>query len=168
MTVLSTSSDPGALTTTMVADLADLADLAAPSERVWQVWADARQLERWWGPPTWPATFEQLELVPGGRARYVMIGPQGEKARGWWLFLEVDEPLALDVEDGFADESGEPDVDLPVTRAEVRLEPVDAGTRMTITSRFASREQMEQVLAMGAVEGMTQAMGQIDAILTGG
>lgn len=162
MTVVSTSTDPEALTTTMVADL------AAPPQRVWQVWADARQLERWWGPPTWPATFEQLELVPGGRARYVMTGPEGEKARGWWRFLAVDEPHALDFEDGFAGEDGEPDPDLPVTVAQVRLEAVAAGTRMTITSRFASREQLDQILAMGAVEGLTQAVGQIDAVLAEG
>ncbi len=48
-------------------------------ERVWQVWEDPRQLERWWGPPAYPATFERLELTPGGTARYYMTSPEGEK-----------------------------------------------------------------------------------------
>src|SRR3712207_7455265 len=31
----------------------------ATPERVWQLWADPRQLERWWGPPGYPATFDK-------------------------------------------------------------------------------------------------------------
>ncbi|MPY81647.1 MAG: SRPBCC domain-containing protein, partial [Actinophytocola sp.] len=42
------------------------AEFAAPVERVWQVYADPRQLERVWGPPSHPATFVDHELRPGG------------------------------------------------------------------------------------------------------
>ena len=46
------------------------------------------------------------------------------------------------------------------------IEPIDAGrTRMSIKSTFPSAEAMEQVLGMGMEEGLTQAVGQIDAIL---
>ena len=46
------------------------------------------------------------------------------------------------------------------------IEPIGAGrTRMSIESRFPSTEAMEQVLAMGMEEGLTEAVGQIDAIL---
>ena len=47
----------------------------ASPERVWQLWADPRQLERWWGPPTYPATFTQHDLAPGGHVEYHMTGP---------------------------------------------------------------------------------------------
>jgi hypothetical protein len=36
---------------------------------------------------------------------------------------------------------------------------------MSITIIFPSLEAMEQVLAMGTEEGLTQAIGQIDAVL---
>lgn len=159
MTVVESTTDTEALRLTIVAEL------AAPPARVWQLWSDARQLERWWGPPTWPATFEQHDLVVGGTARYVMTGPEGEQVHGWWRFLAVDEPLGLEFEDGFATDDGEPDPNMPTMRALVDLREIPSGTRMSITSRFATLEQMEQVVAMGAVEGMTEAMGQIDAIL---
>ena len=46
------------------------------------------------------------------------------------------------------------------------IEPIDAGrTRMSIESHFPSTEAMEQVLGMGMEEGLTEAVGQIDAIL---
>ena len=46
------------------------------------------------------------------------------------------------------------------------IEAIGSGTtRMTMSSRFPSREAMQQVLDMGMEEGLRQAMGQIDAIL---
>ena len=90
MPVVSTSRDTENLTLTIAADL------AAPPARVWQVWADPRQLERWWGPPTWPATFVQHDVVVGGTSRYFMTGPEGEKAHGWWRFVALDEPHSLE------------------------------------------------------------------------
>ncbi|MDP9100571.1 MAG: SRPBCC domain-containing protein [Actinomycetota bacterium] len=160
MTVVSTAQDPQSLTFTIVADLA-----ARPS-RVWQLWSDPRQLERWWGPPTWPATFETHEHSPGGRSRYFMTGPAGEKARGWWLTEVLDEPRRLEFDDGFSDESGEPDTAMPTIKVLVELAETDSGTRMTVTSRFGSVAEMERVVQMGMVEGMTAAMGQMDALLT--
>ncbi|MBD3780607.1 MULTISPECIES: SRPBCC domain-containing protein [unclassified Cellulomonas] len=162
MTVVDTVTDTDALTLTIVSEL------AAPPERVWQVWADPRQLERWWGPPTWPATFTAHDLVPGGRAAYVMTGPDGEQAHGWWRVLAVDAPRSLELDDGFADGSGAPDDSMPVTRIRVDLAPLGSGTRMTIVSRFADAAQMAQVVAMGMAEGMSEALGQVDALLAEG
>jgi uncharacterized protein YndB with AHSA1/START domain len=161
MSIVNTTQDVDSLTFTVVAEF------AAPPSRIWQVWSDPRQLERWWGPPTWPATFEQHDFVPGGGSQYYMTGPDGEKARGWWRFVALDEPRSLEFEDGFSDEAGIPNAEMPTIRARVDLEETATGTRMTVKSRFASIEQMEQLVQMGMVEGMTQAMGQIEDILAG-
>ena len=97
MPVLSTTPDTADLSLTIVAEL------AAPPSRVWHLWVDPRQLERWWGPPTWPATFVQHDVTVGGTSRYYMTGPEGEQAHGWWRFLTLDEPNSREVEDGFGD-----------------------------------------------------------------
>jgi len=154
--------DAEARTLTFVVHL----DLAP--ERAWQAWADPRRLERWWGPPTWPASFVRHELEAGGEARYVMTGPDGERAGGWWRVLEVDPPRRLAFEDGFAGEDGEPDPASPFdpTRTDVAVEPDgDGGTFMTIVSTFTTREQLEQMLAVQVEEGMTQALGQLPEAL---
>ncbi|MFD1212117.1 SRPBCC domain-containing protein [Arthrobacter sp. GCM10027362] len=159
MTVISTQKDTEALSLTIVAEF------DAGVERVWQIWQDPRRLERWWGPPTWPATFERHDFVPGGRADYYMTGPEGEKSRGWWRFTAIEAPNRLEFDDGFADENGDPVAKMGTAHAVVTLEPIGDRTRMTIVSTFESAEQLEQMLAMGMEEGMQQAMGQIDAIL---
>jgi uncharacterized protein YndB with AHSA1/START domain len=159
MPFVRSEKDVEALTLTFVAEFS-----AAP-ERVWQVWSDPRQLERWWGPPTWPATFEEHDFVVGGRSRYYMTGPDGDKAHGWWQITAIDAPRRLEFEDGFADNDGEPDKSLPVTHAVATLEATGAGTRMTLVSKFADAEALEQLVAMGMDEGIRLALGQIDAIL---
>jgi uncharacterized protein YndB with AHSA1/START domain len=160
MTVTAVHKDPQALTMTITAEF------DASVERVWQLWADPRQLERWWGPPTYPATFTKHDLSPGSRVQYHMTGPSGDQPKGYWEVVEVDAPRRLVVRDGFAHDDGSPNDALPQGTMIVRIEEAGEGrSQMTIESIFASTEAMEQVLAMGAEEGMKQAIGQIDAIL---
>ncbi|MFD5811097.1 SRPBCC family protein [Rhodococcus aetherivorans] len=161
MSVTSVEKDFDSLTLTLIADF------RAPLERVWQLWADPRQLERWWGPPTHPATVEQHDLVPGGTVTYFMTGPEGDKYRGWWNVTAVEPPESLEFTDGFADEDGTPNREMPTTTVRMQLVEHDGGTRMRILSAFASREQMEQLAGMGMEEGLRLAVGQMDALLAG-
>jgi len=160
MTVTAVRKDPRTLTMTLEAEF------DASPERVWQLWANPRQLERWWGPPTYPATFTKHNLTPGSRVEYHMTGPEGDQPHGYWEVLEVRAPHRLVFRDGFANADGTPNTDLPLNTANVRIEEVGHGrTRMSIESVFPSTEALEQVLAMGMEEGLTLAVGQVDAIL---
>jgi uncharacterized protein YndB with AHSA1/START domain len=146
-----------------------VAEYDAPVERVWQLYADPRQLERFWGPPTWPATVVDHDLSPGGRVTYYMTGPDGEKSAGYWDVLEVEAPRRFLVEDGFADDAGQPNPEMPTSRMELELvERPGGGTTMTVFSIFASTDTMNQMFEMGMEEGMREAMGQIDVILAEG
>ena len=162
MTVASIRKDSETLTMTIATEL------DAPVERAGQLWADPRQLERWWGPPTYPATVVDHDLSPGGRVTYFMTGPTGDQHHGWWEVLAAEPPHRLQLRDGFADHSGTPDESLPVSTSVITLSERDGQrTFMAIETRFPSREAMEQMVAMGMEEGMTAAMGQIDGILAG-
>ncbi|MEU7467409.1 SRPBCC domain-containing protein [Streptomyces sp. NPDC044984] len=161
MTVTSVDKDVDKLTLTLVADF------TAPVERVWRLWADPRLLERWWGPPGYPATFEDHDLTPGGGVKYFMTGPEGEKYGGWWRVSSVAPPTTLEFTDGFSDQEGKPNPEMPTTSVRMTLTEHEGGTRMELRSVFDTREQMEQLAEMGMVEGMSQAVGQMDALLAG-
>ncbi len=156
-----TSVEKDLATLTMVVT----AEFEAPVERVWRLWADPRKLERWWGPPTYPATVVEHDLVPGGAVTYFMTGPTGERHHGWWRILAVDAPRSLEVQDGFADETGEPNPDMPVTLMRVQLSEAGGVTRVEVTSTFPSLEAMEELIRMGMEEGLRDAMGQMDEVL---
>jgi uncharacterized protein YndB with AHSA1/START domain len=159
MTVTTVDSDLDNLTTTLVAHF------DAPLEEVWQLWANSRKLERWWGPPTYPATFEEHDLSPGGEVTYFMTGPEGDRPRGWWRVTAVDPPTSLEFTDGFAHDDGTPNEEMPVIKVRVRLSERDGATRMEIRSTYESREEMDKLIEMGALEGLQQSVGQMDALL---
>ena len=159
MPITSVTQDPEALTLTVVADF------AVPVRRLWDAYADPRQIERFWGPPEWPATFTRHDVAVGGRSNYAMTGPDGERSGGYWEVLAVEEGKSFEVLDGFADDEGNPNIELPTMRMEFTFEPTDAGSRMTTTTRFASLDELEKLVAMGMVEGMRAAMAQIDDVL---
>ena len=159
MTVTNVRMDPGAMTMTITAEF------DAPIGRVWEMWENPRLLERWWGPPTYPATVVDHDLSPGGRVSYFMTGPEGDQPRGWWRVIAVDAPHRLEFESGFADESGTPNPNMPTMTIQVILSEQPAGnTRMEVVTTFPSVEAMEQIMSMGMEEGMVSAMSQIDAI----
>ena len=160
MTVTAVHKDPAAATLTLTAEF------DASPERVWQLWADPRQLERWWGPPTYPATFTSHELSPGYRVHYHMTGPEGDQPHGYWDLVEVQPPNRLTFRDGFANADGSPSDEFPEGETIVNIQPIGEGrTRMEIESRSQSTAALEQVLAMGMEQGLIDAVGQIDAIL---
>ena len=160
MTVTAVRKDPQRLTLTVEAEF------GASVERIWQFWADPRKLERWWGPPTYPATFTKHGLAPGSRVEYHMTGPAGDQPHGYWDVLEVEPPRRILFRDGCANADGTSNTDLPINTVRVDIEEVAQGrTRMSIEIAFPSIEAMEQVLARGTEEGLNLAVSRIDAIL---
>ncbi|TCC21159.1 SRPBCC family protein [Kribbella speibonae] len=158
MSVTSVDKDLEALSLTLIADF------DAPAERVWDLWADPRKLERWWGPPTHPATMVDHDLTPGGAVTYYMTSPEGEKYHGRWNITAVDVPTSLEFVDIFADSEGKP-LDMPASTTHMRLSSHDGKTRMELRAVFDSREQMDQLLGIGMDEGLRLAVGQMDALL---
>ena len=157
VTDVQTDTDTNTLTMT--------AEFTAPVERVWQIYADPRQLERVWGPPEYPATFVEHDLTPGGRSKYYMTSPDGERFGGWWQMQSVDPTSSFTFTDGFADADLNPAEDMPVSTNRYSFESTPTGTRAIYTSTFASAEELQKVLEMGMVEGATAAIGQIDALV---
>ncbi|MDJ0348382.1 SRPBCC family protein [Cryobacterium sp. PH29-G1] len=159
MPVTSVEKDLDQLTITIVADF------TAPLHRLWDAYTDPRQLERFWGPPSYPAKFLRHDAVAGGRSVYVMTGPEGDAHYGCWDWTSADAPNAFEVLDRFANEAGEPNPDLPATRMDFAFEATTDGSRLSTTAHFDSLEQMQQLLDMGMLEGTREAMVQIDAVL---
>lgn len=159
MPITSISSDANALTLTVVGDY------PVPVERLWAAYADPRQLERFWGPETWPATFTRHDMTVGGRSEYYMTGPDGSTSRGWWRFLAVEPVRRIEVEDGFAHDDGRPNDAMPSMRMVFTFEPTPTGSRFTSVTTFPSPEAMQQLLEMGMEEGLRSAMGQLDGVL---
>ncbi len=159
MPITSVTSDTEALTLTVIGEY------PVPVERLWKAWADPRQLEKFWGPEEWPATFTRHDMTPGGRSQYYMTGPDGSTSRGWWQFTAVEPGRRFEVEDGFANEDGSANQSLPTMHMTFTFEPTASGSRFTGVTKFPSIAAMEQLVQMGMEEGMRSALGQLDEVL---
>ena len=160
MPITSVTKDPAALSMTVVAEF------PVPVQRLWDAYADPRQLERFWGPPTYPARFSRHDMQAPGRSDYWMTGPQGDVSRGYWEFLAVHPGRSFEVRDGFASEDGSANAEMPSMRMVFTFAATDTGSRVTTTTYFASVADLDTLTSMGMEEGMRQAMGQMDAVLT--
>jgi len=154
MPLTSVTKDAATLTLTVVGDY------PVPQQRLWDAFADARQLERFWGPPTWPATFTRHDMKVGGRAEYFLTGPKGERWSGSWKFGAVNPISSFEAQDG---EDNAEDENMP-SAMKFTFEATPTGSRMIGVTQFPSLEAMEQV-ARGMEEGLRAAMPQLDAVL---
>jgi uncharacterized protein YndB with AHSA1/START domain len=160
MPVTSVEKDLDALTLTITADF------GAPLERLWAAYTDPRQIERFWGPPSFPATFTRHDVAPGGRSLYRMTAIEGGASHGgYWEWVSVDAPNSFEVIDGFLGDDGEPNTDLPTMRARFAFTATDTGSRLVTTTTFGSLDQLQQLIEMGMIEGTKEAMAQIDDVL---
>lgn len=158
MPVTDVDKDIDALTMTITAKF------DADAERLWELWSDPRQLERWWSPPSHSSTFVEHELTVGARTTYFMTGPDGEKHHGWWRIEEVEPPHRLRIKDDEVDDEGKP-IDGGPTAMTVTIAETDGTATMSIQTHFADRKSLEQTIEMGFEQGLTETLNQIDPLL---
>ena len=154
MPLTSVTKDAATLSLTVVGDY------PVPQQRLWDAFADPRQLERFWGPPFAPATFTRHDMKVGGRAEYVLALPDGGKWSGSWKFTAVNPTTdfeALDGDDNIDDEN------MPAAM-KFAFDVTPTGSRFTCVTTFSSVEAMEQTIP-GMEEGLRAAMPQLDAVL---
>jgi uncharacterized protein YndB with AHSA1/START domain len=159
MPITSVEKNLDALTMTVTADF------AATRERLWEAYTDPRQIEKFWGPVEWPATFTRHDMYVGGRSAYFMTGPDGGHSAGFWEFLAIDHGRFFEVRDVFADENGQENRAMPSMRMTFAFEDTIDGSRLLTTTHFGSLDQLTQLLDMGMEEGMVSATSQIDQVL---
>ena len=154
MPLTSVTKDAAKLTLTVVGDY------PVPQQRLWDAFTDPRQLERFWGPPAFPATFTRHDFKVGGRAEYFLTLPEGKRWSGSWKFTVVNPISFFEAYDG-DDNAFDPNGPASMT---FTFETTPTGSRMTGVTRFSTIEAMEQSAA-AMEEGMRAAMPQLDALL---
>ena len=150
----SVTKDATKLTLTVVGDY------PVPQQRLWDAFADPRQLERFWGPPFAPATFTRHDMKVGGCSEYFLTLPDGGKWSGSWKVTAVNPISSFEARDG---EDNAEDQNLPASMR-FSFETTPTGSRLTSVTWFESLEAMEQTVP-GMEEGLRAAMPQLDAVL---
>jgi uncharacterized protein YndB with AHSA1/START domain len=67
----------------------------APIEKVFNAWTDPVHLANWWGPAGFTNTFEEFDLRPGGKWRFVMHGPDKGNYANECVFIKIEKPVLI-------------------------------------------------------------------------
>jgi uncharacterized protein YndB with AHSA1/START domain len=161
MTVISVEKDPESLTMTVKANL------DATVERAWQLWANPRQFELWWGPPGYSTTVVDHDLRTGGRITFFMGGTEGGRHDSKWEVIAADPPHHLELRDADVDGEGRPNDGNGMTLMAITIgERAGGGVLMVIRTHFDSLSGMQEEL-MGFEAGMRSLFSQIEEVLAG-
>ena len=136
-------------------------EFAAPRELVFRCFTSSEHLEQWWGPRLWPLAVSKMDFRVGGQWLYCMRGPDGTEAWGKAIYTEITPPERIVYTDYFADATGTPQPGMPVMV--LTMEFIDLGerTRLSSHARFATAADLDQTLAMGMVEGLTETWDRL-------
>jgi uncharacterized protein YndB with AHSA1/START domain len=138
----------------------------APRELVFAAYTEPDRIAQWWGPREWKTRNVTMDVRPGGIWHYVMTGPDGTEAWGKATYREVTPPSRLVYVDEFSDAEGNANPDLPSTVIDYTFEEIEGGkTRMVSVAEFGTAENLQKVLDMGMIEGMTETLDRLDEFL---
>ena len=129
----------------------------APRERVFAAFSQSEHLKQWWGPKRWTLPVSKMDFRAGGSWHYCMKGPEGEESWGKALYHEVVAPERIVYTDYFSDADGNVVAGLP-----------PAKITLTVTGVYTTAAELEQVLAMGMVEGFSETWDRLEEYLVAG
>lgn len=143
----------------------------APQELLWQYFADKERFEKWWGPEGWETTCKEFNFAPGGRVHYGMKCVDenqgewfGQESWGVMSIEEIDAPNSFTYTDYFSDADGTLNKDMPALVVVNEFSEADGRSTFRSRSVADSAEQIEQLLAMGMVEGFSSQLNKLDAL----
>jgi len=137
----------------------------APIEQVWKAWTQPELLDQWWAPKPWKANTKSMDFREGGRWFYYMEGPDGTRHYCKVDYKTIVPNQSFSGFDGFCDEHGETNTELPGMGWKCVFTAVDATTRVEVEVTFASEEDLNKIVEMGFKEGFAAAHANLDELL---
>jgi len=140
-------------------------EFAAKRQLVWDCHTKRELLDQWFAPKSLITKTKHMEFKDGGYWHYAMITPDGQ---AFWSRLDyrtispIDGYTALD---GFCDETGAVNPDMPRARWDVAFTDVRERTLVTTVVQYHSAEDVQKAIDMGLKDGMTSTLERLDELL---
>lgn len=140
-------------------------EFAAPRQLVWDCYTKKDLLDQWFAPQPFTTRTKVMEFREGGSWIYAMIDPEGKEYWGRMDYLKIKPIDRYEALDGFCDENGDINKDLPRSNWEVTFSDVASNALVQTVVRYKSLSDLEAVLQMGIKEGLTSTLERLDDLL---
>jgi uncharacterized protein YndB with AHSA1/START domain len=129
----------------------------APARLLFEAYSKPEHVKKWFGPKGWPLTLCEMDFRVGGRFRFQMTGPDGQKNTPFGgAYLEIIPNRRIVYDNGFEGPGAERMV-VTVTYDE----DASGRTTLTIHTLFASVAMRNIHVGGGFVEGTNSGIDQL-------
>lgn len=140
----------------------------APRDRVWNAFADAEKLAKWWGPRGWETTIKTFDFTPGGTWLYGMKCVDqnqgefyGQESWGKAIYEQIDEPNKIVYRDYFADAEGVINESMPAGLTTMEFTDEGDQTRVITRTKYDKPEELKAVTGMGMEQGFRETWDRL-------
>ena len=128
----------------------------APARLLFDAWSKPEHLKKWFGPKGWPLTLCEVDFRKGGRFRFQMTGPGGEKNTPFGgEYREIVPNRKIVYDNGFETPGAGRMVHT------ITFDEKDGRTTMTMHTLFESVAMKNGHVAGGIVEGIGSGFDQL-------
>ena len=140
-------------------------EFAAEREMVWDCYTKSELLDQWFAPKPFTTKTKHMDFSEGGYWLYAMIEPEGNEHWGRMDYLTIQPIENYTALDGFCDENGKMNPQLPRGNWNVTFHDLDEHSRVDTIVTYESLEALEMVVQMGMKEGLISTLESLDELL---
>jgi uncharacterized protein YndB with AHSA1/START domain/DNA-binding transcriptional ArsR family regulator len=137
-------------------------DLSASPSHIWRAWTTEEAVRRWWSPEHFDVSDCEVDAVPGGRLRIVMVEGDGSRHEALGHFIALRRPRSLTFELAPVDARGAP---LFSAVNDLRLTRSGQQTRLELTVRVSAVRREAAPAVAGIQLGWEQTLDKLEAEL---
>lgn len=137
----------------------------APRNLVFEVHSSCKHLMHWYGGEEWPLAKCEMDFKKGGKWKYCFdIAGEGLTC-GLGIYKEIKKPHKIVYKDHFLDGDGMVSKDLPSSLITFEFTESAGKTTITNTWEYPTNADLDQMIEMGAVEGITDIWKSLENYL---
>ena len=137
----------------------------APRDLVWKAFTEPERIEKWWGPREWKTVNKKMEVKPGGVWHYCMTGPDGTESWGKAVYQEISPQDRIVYADAFSDAEGNTNESMPTMVITMEFQDLSGRTKVSSVTELASAEQIDSLIGMGMVQGLSETWDRLEEFL---
>jgi uncharacterized protein YndB with AHSA1/START domain len=140
-------------------------EFAANRQLVWDCHTKSELLDQWFAPKPFSTKTKVMQFREGGHWHYAMIDPDGKEYWGRMDYLKIRPIESYKGLDGFSDETGEVNPELPRSNWDVTFKDLGENSLVHTVVTYKSLADLETVIQMGMKEGLTSTLERLDDLL---
>lgn len=140
-------------------------EFLAGRQLVWDCYTKSELLNQWFAPSPMTTKTKSMDFREGGHWIYAMVDPEGKEYWGRNDFIEIRPIDFYSAWDGFCDENGTLDPNLPRASWNATFTDIGQNTLVENVVKYNSLADLETVIQMGMKEGLESTLERLDVLL---